>query len=40
MNFDSTRVKIDLDVIARNFDAVNEKVQVPICIMKSMLKEK
>ena len=30
MNFDSTRVKIDLDVIARNFDAVKEKVKVPV----------
>ena len=30
MNFDSTRVKIDLDTIARNFDAVCEKVKVPV----------
>lgn len=30
MNFDSTRVKIDLDIIARNFDAVCEKVKVPV----------
>ena len=30
MNFDSTRVKIDLDIIARNFDAVQEKVGVPV----------
>ena len=30
MNFDSTRVKIDLDVISKNFDAVKEKVGVPI----------
>ena len=30
MNFDSTRVKIDLDVIARNFDTVCEKVKVPV----------
>ena len=30
MNFDSTRVKIDLDVIARNFDAVKKKVGVPV----------
>ena len=30
MNFDSTRVKIDLDVISRNFDAVKKKVGVPI----------
>ena len=30
MNFDSTRVKIDLDAISANFDAVREKVQVPV----------
>ena len=30
MNFDSTRVKIDLDVIARNFDAVREKAGVRV----------
>ena len=30
MNFDSTRVKIDLDAIAANFDAIREKVQVPV----------
>ena len=30
MNFDSTRVKIDLDVIARNFDAVRAKAKVPV----------
>ena len=30
MNFDSTCVKIDLDVIARNFDAVREKAGVPV----------
>ena len=30
MNFDSTRVKIDLDVIERNFDAVREKAKVPV----------
>ena len=30
MNFDSTRVKIDLDQIARNFDAVRKKVGVPV----------
>jgi len=30
LNFDSTRVKIDLDIISRNFDAVCEKVKVPI----------
>ena len=29
MNFDSTYVKIDLDVIAANFDAVREKAGVP-----------
>ena len=30
MNFDSTRVKIDLDIIARNFDAVKKKAGVPV----------
>ena len=30
MNFDSTRVKIDLDVITRNFDAVKEKAGVSV----------
>ena len=30
MNFDSTRVKIDLDAIARNFDAVREKAGVKV----------
>ena len=30
MNFDSTRVKIDLDAISANFDAIQEKVQVPV----------
>ena len=30
MNFDSTRVKIDLDVIARNFDAVKKKAGVSV----------
>ena len=30
MNFDSTRVKIDLDVISRNFDAVKRKAGVPV----------
>ena len=30
MNFDSTRVKIDLDVIARNFDAVQKKAGVSV----------
>ena len=30
MNFDSTRVKIDLDAISENFDAIREKVQVPV----------
>lgn len=30
MNFDNTRVKIDLDVIDRNFDAVREKAGVPV----------
>ena len=30
MNFDSTRVKIDLDAISRNFDAVQEKAGVKV----------
>ena len=30
MNFDNTRVNIDLDVISRNFDAVREKAGVPV----------
>ena len=30
MNFDSTRVKIDLDIIRQNFDAVCEKAGVPV----------
>ena len=30
MNFDSTRVKIDLDAIAANFDAIQEKVGVSV----------
>ena len=30
MNFDSTRVKIDLDAISRNFDAVREKAGVQV----------
>ena len=30
MNYDNTYVKIDLDVIARNFQAVQDKVQVPV----------
>ena len=30
MNFDNTRVKIDLDIISRNFDAVKEKAGVPV----------
>ena len=30
MNFDNTRVKIDLDIIQRNFDAVREKAGVPV----------
>ena len=30
MNFDSTRVKIDLDIISRNFDAVRRKAGVPV----------
>lgn len=30
MNYDNTRVKIDLDVIQRNFDAVRQKAGVPV----------
>ncbi len=30
MNFDNTRVKIDLDAIEQNFDAVQQKVGVPV----------
>ena len=30
MNFDSTRVKIDLDAISANFDAICSKVKVPV----------
>ena len=30
VNFDNTRVKIDLDIIARNFEAVREKAGVPV----------
>ncbi len=30
MNFDNTRVKIDLDAIDRNFDAVRKKAGVPV----------
>ena len=30
MNFDSTRVKIDLDAISANFDAIAAKTQVPV----------
>lgn len=30
LNFDNTRVKIDLDAIGRNFDAVREKAGVPV----------
>ena len=30
LNFDNTRVKIDLDIIERNFDAVREKAGVPV----------
>ena len=30
LNFDSTRVKIDLDAISANFDAIRAKVQVPV----------
>ena len=30
LNFDNTRVKIDLDAIGRNFDAIREKAGVPV----------
>ena len=30
MNFDSTRVKIDLDAISHNFDAIRAKAKVPV----------
>ena len=30
MNFDNTRVKIDLDAISRNFDAIRDKSGVPV----------
>jgi len=30
LNFDSTRVKIDLDAISANFDAIRAKVNVPV----------
>ena len=30
MNFDSTRVKIDLDAISDNFNAIRDKVKVPV----------
>ena len=30
MNFDSTRVKIDLDAISDNFDAIAAKTKVPV----------
>ena len=30
MNFDSTRVKIDLDAISANFDAISAKTKVPV----------
>ncbi len=30
MNFDSTRVKIDLDAISANFDAIRDKAGVPV----------
>ena len=31
LNFDNTRVKIDLDAIGRNFDAVRQKAGVAVC---------
>ena len=30
LNFDSTRVKIDLDAIEANFDAIRRKAAVPV----------
>ena len=30
MNFDSTRVKIDLDAISDNFNAIRAKTQAPV----------
>ena len=30
MNFDNTRVRIDLDAISRNFDAISQKAGVPV----------
>ena len=30
LNFDSTRVKIDLDAISDNFDAIRAKTKVPV----------
>ena len=30
MNFDNTRVKIDLDAISANFDAIRNKAGVPV----------
>jgi alanine racemase len=30
LHFDNTRVKIDLDAISRNFDAIREKAGVPV----------
>ena len=30
MNFDNTRVTIDLDKISQNFQAITEKVSVPV----------
>ena len=30
MHFDNTRVRIDLDAVSRNFDAVARKARVPV----------
>ena len=30
VNFDSTRVKIDLDAISENFNAIRDKAKVPV----------
>ena len=34
MNFDSTRVKIDLDAISANFDAIRDKAAADIAMEK------
>ena len=39
MHFDNTRVKIDLDAISRNFDAIREKAGGEICGRMAILAE-